>query len=552
MFPKRDALVAVLFCLPVLSQSVETVGSATSFSVPFSHNGPESYLNDKARSLLNPINRQYPLASQWAENTPDSHNNKDDADELPFDEVLRYLCSRMLCPDFDEYPEEDTGIECCPGVLFFPGSDNDSDNDNLTCSEEEESAEEDEAGGDNSSDHDNSNVINIHLNQFSLSGTKLEADISWAEIPAGSYQNPDADVYELLSLVRYLLKRTEEARERAEMNKKRYGKLAASIARRDPDLSDIYLQIKALFYFCAHLYQQRANQLLGLLYYVNSMAFYSIPEAGPLNFPLLFRNLGIDCLSNPEQLMIRANSREHAFRLNRLIELLTSTFRTSYKFFTVIDQNTAATMADWLKSTGLTQILEIGAGLGWMQQALSAQDIIVKATDNYDFFYRHIQGLIANPYPKKMREPKSSDKTAPPAAMLPSMPERPQAQSEIALVPAREISGMPRKRRVTVKGTMAGTVEQMDQVDAAKKHRQSANALLLANPSHDSFIDALNAWGSEKPVIFISVPGIRAYCNAARKRCNTRPYEVQPPDLSPWSSMEGYQRMEVFYWLGTD
>lgn len=105
---------------------------------------------------------------------------------------------------------------------------------------------------------------------------------------------------------------------------------------------------------------------------------------------------------------------------------------------------------------------------------------------------------------------------------------------------------------MSITATMAGEVKQMDWIKATKQHRERMDALLLANPSHGSFIDALNHWGSEKAVIFISAQGVKTFCKAARKTCNIRPYGTLPPNLGSWSSMEGYLKLEVFYWLGAE
>ena len=154
--------------------------------------------------------------------------------------------------------------------------------------------------------------------------------------------------------------------------------------------------------------------------------------------------------------------------------------------------------------------------------------------------------MLTESYSRKKYAPESEHSPVP----LPA--SQPKAQTGIVLVQEAKKDSPPQRARLRITATMAGEVKQVDWIKAAKKEKKRTDALLLANPSHPGFIDALNAWGSEKPVIFISVRGIQSFCQAARTTCRTRPYELLPPDFAGWSSMEGYQKAEVFYWLGTE
>lgn len=252
--------------------------------------------------------------------------------------------------------------------------------------------------------------------------------------------------------------------------------------------------------------------------------------------------------------MVLGASREEMQPVKRLLELTAINFREDYKFFNIVDLRTAAKLAEWLKEIGLNRILDVGAGLGWWQSALSQNGIYVTAIDNYQFFSNHLASMLNQPYRKERFK-----QELPTAPKHPIEQERPKAKLEVEVpiysdVTRPETSSQPtRIFQASITTTMAGKVVQQDWREATLTRQEGHDALLMGNPDHPSFIKALDNWGSEKPVLFVSRDGIEDYCKTARKRCFIRPFgSTPPPQLGGWSDMAGYLKLEIFYWEGAD
>ena len=430
----------------------------------------------------------------------------------------------------DVLPEYNTA-DPCPGMVFFPET-TDSGSSQSSKEEGEENDCRTEATNDATA-----NVVTIDLNEISISGKAVETHIN------GFRQQENSDLKALISLTQRLVARALERQENSETNARLYEeKMTSSEARKDPWLKDIYEAISGLFQIHASINRQLANQLFSLLQYVDSMVSYKISPLGPLNFPLLFRHLGITYTGKQaEQFSTCATIQEEIQILSRFLALLTRNFRHTYKLFTVNDQSTAGKISEWLKNAGLNNILEIGAGLGWMQQALSSHGIQVTATDSFQLLNEETENHLSTFFSRRISLP---------ALIYELLPQNEKSPPTAKVNILIKTSSPP--LTLSLSWSMAGEVQQIDWVSAARKYQSSVDALLLANPNHESFLEALNTWGNEKPVIFISVRGIKAFCQAARATCNIQPFSTLAPDLGAWSSMEGYQKMEVFYWHGTE
>lgn len=255
------------------------------------------------------------------------------------------------------------------------------------------------------------------------------------------------------------------------------------------------LYSRAVIMGSAKPYIELQRLLSRLTIYLDYISRYQIPHAGTVDFAALYKLLGVTYDKNKSCFNIAANVVYGTRVIYNLLARLNQFFLDDYRFFSVVNWKEARIIAEWLSNTGLTNLLEIAGGIGWWQLALSGHGIKITATDNFHF--------VADDSAQRLK--------------------------------------------------LAGDVIHQDWIDAIKQRNSQHDALLLAFPDNPGFMAALDLWGVDKPILFISNDGVDHLCRLVHKRCHTRPFAPIPlPELNGWSAIFGYLKLEVFYWLGAD